>query len=289
LQQGRIAHLRAEREQARSRLLMTAIFGLALALGVFGFFYGKVRRQRRRLARSAAELRRLNATKDELMSIIGHDLRGPVAAFQQVGGLVAHYAAHPDPAELRELAQELDAGARELGTLLDNLLHWARTQTGQVLNHPEDVSLDVALASAMALFRPAAAAKHVALQTNVVPGTPPAVRADPHLLATVLRNLVSNAVKFTPENGHVEVAAQIGTPGWVELTVSDTGVGLTPEQKELLFSLHPDRSTAGTAGEGGTGLGLLVVRHFVALLGSELRLTSEAGQGARFSFTLPVA
>ncbi len=289
LQQGRIAHLRAEREQARGRGLMTAIVALAVVVAVFAFYYGKVRRQRRRLAASEAALRRLNATKDELMSIIGHDLRGPVAAFQQVGSLVAHYAAHPDPDELRELAQELDAGARELGTLLDNLLHWARTQTGQVLNHPEEVSLTVALTSAVSLFRPAAAAKHVALQMRLAPDVPLTVRADPHLLATVLRNLVSNAIKFTPADGRVELAAHPAAAGWVELTVSDTGVGLTDEQKTLLFSLHPDRSTAGTDGEGGTGLGLLVVRHFVALLGSELRLTSEAGAGARFSFTLPTA
>ncbi len=277
-QQRRIARLRAERAQTRTLGLLGVIGTLALLLFGGGWFY-------RRLRRSEAAARLANRTKDQLMTIIGHDLRGPVANFQQAMPLVKYYADHPNPAELGSLADELTARAQQFGTLLDNLLHWSRTQSNEVRNQPEPVAPAEALGAAVRLYRPLAEAKGVALRVETAPDQPP-VWADPALLATVLRNLVNNAVKFTPAGGTVTVSAAATADGRLRFAVRDTGVGMSAAQLESLFEAGADRSTRGTAGESGTGLGLLICQHFVALMGGTLQVSSEPGQGTTFEFRL---
>jgi len=281
-QRERQARLQAEQQTNRLRLLGLATAGLALALGGFAWFYRRLRRSRAALAASEAALRRSNQTKDQLMSIIGHDLRGPVAAFQQVGPLLRHFAEQPDPQELRALASELHTGAREMGALLDNLLHWARAQTGQVLLRPEALDASSVAEATLALFRPGAAAKDLQLQAELPPA-PLWVWADADLLATVLRNLLSNAIKFTPRGGQVKLSVAVQA-GQAVFRVEDTGPGLP---LGLLDAEHPS-STSGTEGEQGTGLGLSLCRHFVRLLGGELQAEPE-GPGARLWFALPLA
>ena len=277
-QQRRIAGLRAERAQTRTLGLLGVIGALAVLLFGGGWLY-------RRLRRSEAVARLANRTKDQLMAIIGHDLRGPVATFQQALPLVKYYAAHPNPAELGSLADELTERAQQFGTLLDNLLHWSRAQSNEVRNQPETVAAAEALGAAVALHRPLAQAKGVTVAVETTPDLPPAW-ADPRLLATVLRNLVNNAVKFTPAGGTVTAAATRTPDGGLRFTVRDTGVGMTAAQLATLFEAGTDRSTRGTAGESGTGLGLLICRHFVALLGGTLQVSSQPGQGTTFGFTL---
>jgi signal transduction histidine kinase len=274
----RVARQQAERQTARLRLLGVAVAGLAVALGLFGWFYQRLRRSRAALERSETALRQANRTKDQLLAVVGHDLRGPVAAFQQVGPLLRHYAEAPDPAELRGLADELGDSAREMAALLDNLLHWARAQTGQVLLRPEPLEVATAAGAAVSLLRPSAAAKNLALHLELAPNLPPLV-TDADALATVLRNLLGNAVKFTPAGGTVVLRVTARASGRVRFEVQDTGPGLPPTVPEGL-------PTPGTGGEVGTGLGLPLCREFVRRLGAELQ--SNAGQpgGARLWFEL---
>jgi signal transduction histidine kinase len=277
-QEQRIARLRAERAQTRTLLLLGVIGTLAALLFGAAWFY-------RRLRRSEAAARLANRTKDQLMGIIGHDLRGPVANFQQAMPLVKYYALHPNPAELGTLADELTERAQQFGTLLDNLLHWSRTHSNEVRNLPEAVAAADTISAATALYRPSAQAKGVTLHTTTDDALPP-VWADPKLLATVLRNLVNNAVKFTPSGGAVTTSVARTPDGHLQFAVRDTGVGMTTAQLTTLFDAEADRSTRGTAGEGGTGLGLLICRHFVALMGGNLQVNSQPGQGTTFAFTL---
>lgn len=277
---ARIQALERDRDQTRLVLVEFGAAALLLTLLLFAVLL-------RRLQRSRAALHQANRTKGQLLSIVGHDLRGPVAAFQQVGSMLRYYAASPDPAELTELADELEMGATQLAGLLDNLLHWARGQMGQVVNRPAVVSPAVAISTVLNLYRPAALAKHLTMVARLPPAPPAWV--DAGLLDTILRNLVSNAIKFTPTGGTVEVSGQPTPTGdGIEFSVRDTGVGLTPEAAQALFepAVSPTR---GTAGEVGTGLGVAVCRQFVALLGGELRVTSTPGRGTRFWFVVPTA
>lgn len=286
-QAQRAARAELTAQAARNRLLLTAVGGLLLALVVFGLLYRQLRRQRQQLLTSETALRQANATKDQLMGIIGHDLKSPMVSFQQVGPLLRALADDPEPTELREIAAEVDDRARQVSALLDNLLHWARAQAGQVTSRPQVLRLTEVVEPVITLFEPLADAKRVTLRSVVGAEAPPC-RADPNLLATVLRNLVSNAIKFTPAGGQVTLAVgRIG--GEVGFRVSDTGVGIPPARLATLFTAEGRTSTTGTAGEGGTGLGLLVCDEFVRRMGSRLTVESQPGGGTTFAFALPAA
>ncbi len=285
-----LASERAAHQQTRARRLTWAVAGLTLGLAALALLIGLLARARRRQLATEAALRRADATKDRLMGIIGHDLRGPVADFQQAMPLVRHLAYHPDPAELAGLADDLETRAHHLAALLDNLLHWARTQRDEVRNRPEAVPVAPLLTDVQQLYAPRAVSKRLTLTVEVLPaaGAPLTAHADPALLATVLRNLTANALKFTPADGAVTLAAEPTPDGrGVRFTVKDTGVGMTASQLADLFAPRAARSTPGTAGEGGTGLGLLVSHHFVQLLGGELTVQSALGQGTIFMFAVP--
>ena len=151
----------------------------------------------------------------------------------------------------------------------------------------QPLDLPAVAAGPLSLLGPGAATKGLAVRCHFVPGQ--RVLADPQLLATVLRNLVGNAVKFTPAGGCIELGATALPTGWLEIWVQDTGVGIAPDRLPQLLRLEARRSTAGTANETGTGLGLLVCHDFVRRLGSPggLRVQSAGlGQGSRFSFEL---
>lgn len=285
-QRTRIQQLEVDRARSRNRLLATGSLALLALLVGGGGLYWQLSRSRRQLALSEAALRRSNHTKDLLMSIVGHDLRGPVAAFQQLAPMLRHYARRPAPDELHELADELEAGTGRLGALLDNLLHWARLQADSVVNHPDTLAIEPLVNDVVSLYRPTATAKHVELLSSVATDLPLAW-ADRDLLATVLRNLVSNAVKFTPSGGHVTIWYRVENRDAIAIGVRDTGLGLTPDQLARLIEPGARKSTVGTAGEQGTGLGLAVCQSFVELLGGELVVESQPQQGTECRFTIP--
>jgi signal transduction histidine kinase len=273
-QDRELANLRRQRELGAGAAVLCL-------LGAGGWAY------RRRQQQREQALQRANQRKDLLMSIVGHDLRGLVAGFQQVGPVLRNYAGQPTSAtELRGLAQEVEADAARLAALLDNLLHWARTQTGDVINQPQALAIGAAVADTLRLYRGLAAAKQIELLADIPADTPP-VWADPTLLGTVLRNLLSNAVKFTPPGGRVTVAVE-PTDRALTLVVTDTGPGLPLARLTSLVEPAGPLSTTGTAGEIGTGLGLAVSHAFVKLFAtSELRVMNLPGAGAKFWFSLP--
>ena len=289
-QQERIGTLtqarnRAEAQRRTQRVRLQQLGWLAAGLlGLVGgltVLYFKLRHSR-------AQIAALARTKDLLMAVVGHDLRGPVAAFGHLGHSIGYYA-RTAPHELPALGQEVAATAQRLATLLDNLLHWATAQRNPAAPALLPLELPAVAADPLHLLGPDAAAKNVALRSHFVPGQ--RVLADAQLLATVLRNLAGNALKFTPPGGRIELGATALASGHLEVWVQDTGVGIAPERLPQLQRLEasPGRSTAGTANETGTGLGLLVCHDFVRRLGSPggLRVHSAGlGQGSRFSFAL---
>ncbi|GAB2475248.1 hypothetical protein GCM10011375_23510 [Hymenobacter qilianensis] len=230
------------------------------------------------------ELGRLNRTKSTLFSVISHDLRSPLGSLYSMLSLLNMGALPPE-----RLAVHSERLSRMLDTtlsLLDNLLNWSAAQMGGEATRPEPVYLDEIVEETLSLLLSDAERKGIHLLNHVQ--EPVVVHADLNMIRLVLRNLVANAIKFTPAAGTVTVAAQpLGTM-W-EITVTDSGTGIAAADREKIFGQGGPHTTLGTAREKGTGLGLLLCKDFVERNGGKLSFESEVGQGSTFRFTLPAA
>lgn len=287
-QQRRISRLQTEQEHTRVVILLSIALGLAALLALSVWFYRRLARSQKALTESESSLRQANATKERLMSIISHDLLSPVATIKQAMPLVLFYAKNPNPAELEELTHDLSQQVNELGSTIENLLFWSYGQSSSIRNAPSSVDAGAILHTAVALYEHSASAKGVAIEV-VIPPHLPLAWCDPALLATVLRNLISNAIKFTPAQGCVRAEinpAPTREPA-LHFRITDTGIGMSAEQLARLFEMNGNRSTRGTAGESGTGLGLLVCWQFTEMLGGRLSVVSEIGHGTTFDLQVP--
>ncbi len=229
-------------------------------------------------------LREVNAAKDKFFSILAHDLRNPLSGLKTVSELLAERYDELSEAERRRFAGLLRDGADQSLTLANSLLLWVRSQTGRIPWKPEDIDLARASEEAIAQLRAEAERKQVRLENQVPPDT--RVYADGNMLSTVLRNLLSNALKFTPSGGQVRVACG-ADDGKLATSVTDTGVGIAAEDMDKLFRIDEHLSSRGTDGEAGNGLGLILCRELVEKNGGRIWAGSNPGGGSRFTFTLP--
>ncbi|RSK30159.1 sensor histidine kinase [Hymenobacter metallilatus] len=279
--------------QQRNRALWVAVAALLLGLGGMGYLYTKLRRSRAELATNhqaleeiTKELRQLASSKDRLYAIVAHDLRGPVTSFAGVTELIDFYLKQGDEEGLRRLPSLVRQSAHQLNHLLDNLLNWAVNQTGELAFRPERRLVQELCHETMHLYANAAEAKQITLHTTCP--TQLAVWADAHMTQTILRNLVGNALKFTPAGGRITLLAEQRDAGTVALCVQDTGTGMDPAQVAMLFS--PEGSASPLRGRrSGTGLGLLLCRAFVDRQGGSLSIESTPGQGTTVCVLLPAA
>jgi signal transduction histidine kinase len=170
---------------------------------------------------------------------------------------------------------------------LENLLEWARSQTGKIQWVPENIELNQVAKSTVELLSRNAHQKNIRLQ-NQINGDKPCVYADKNMLHTVFRNLISNAIKFTPDGGEVTINS-IETKDFIETRVSDTGIGIAEKDIEKLFRIDTHFSRSGTKDEQGTGLGLILCKEFLVKNGGNIRVESQVGKGSSFIFTLPAA
>ncbi|HEX2869014.1 MAG TPA: HAMP domain-containing sensor histidine kinase [Ignavibacteriales bacterium] len=232
------------------------------------------------------ELLNLNASKDRFFSIVAHDLKSP---FQGLIGysqlLCTDYDSLPDEERL-----ELSKGIHELSLstykLLSNLLEWSRLQTGMMSYSPEEFQLDKELTAAASLFKHSAHYKNISLEYSFDRAI--CVNADRNMLATIVRNLISNSIKFTNEGGKISICLK-EERDFIEIEVSDTGVGMEKEKIESLFKIGQNVSTKGTANEDGTGLGLLLCKTMIEKQNGTIWVESQPEKGTSFHFTLPKA
>ncbi len=230
------------------------------------------------------ELRESNATKDKFFSIIAHDLKSPFNGILGISQLLLEDMKAMQPDVLEESLRLLHSSAESAYMLLENLLEWARMQQGMIAFNPDRRHLKPHVDEALALFREQMHTKDIS-QTNLV-ADDVQVYADPNMLDTIVRNLVSNAVKFAPYGGWVKIESARRN-GVEQISVSDNGAGMSSETVGRLFKLGETPSTRGTANEVGTGLGLLLCRDFVTRHGGSIWASSEPGKGSTFSFSLP--
>ncbi|MCK9639953.1 MAG: ATP-binding protein [Prolixibacteraceae bacterium] len=231
------------------------------------------------------ELTELNATKDKFFSIIAHDLRSPFSSFMGLTQIMAEELPRFSMTELQEIAVSLKNSASNLFSLLENLLSWAKLQQGSIPFKPENVQIRSITDPLMAMMVESAKNKGIELVDNIPANL--AVFADSNMLQTIIRNLISNALKFTSKGGTIKVSAKSITSDMVEVSVEDKGIGMTKVMIDNLFRLEINTSRLGTEGETSTGLGLILCKEFIEVHGGKLRVESEIGKGSIFCFTLP--
>jgi len=238
-----------------------------------------------RLYRQSIELQNLNITKDKFFSIIAHDLKGPMGGFKGMTELLAEYMPSMSMTEVQENLALLRDSSTNLFRLLENLLQWARLQQGSVPFDPETIYLESMVNESVGLIQELAKHKGIEI-TQDIPGQLK-VFADNNMLQTIIRNLLSNAVKFSSAGGKVSITAKEADDKSIEISIKDTGIGMTQEMIANLFRLDSRSGRTGTAGEPSTGLGLLLCKEFIEKNGGKIRVESEVGKGSIFTFFIP--
>jgi Signal transduction histidine kinase len=236
------------------------------------------------IEKSEKELRVLNASKNKFFSIIAHDLKNPLHTVLGYSHLLSDEYEHFNETERRKFAGDIYKSTNNIFRLLQNLLEWSRTQTGRLNFSPEVVEYQKILDSSMSVLKNLADQKHIEIKT----GNDPDLRifADPQMIETVLRNLINNAIKFTPEGGHIEVAAKESN-GQILISVVDSGVGISEEDSQNLFKIDSKVKRKGTNNEDGSGLGLILCHEFVSKHNGQIWVNSVPGKGSEFVFTIP--
>ncbi|TVQ26065.1 MAG: hybrid sensor histidine kinase/response regulator [Spirochaetaceae bacterium] len=229
-------------------------------------------------------LAELNATKDRFFSIIAHDLRGPFTGFLGASRLLEESAEELDIETLRKIASELHRSAGRGVALLENLLKWAMLQQQLLMPRPAPVHLHSVVETAVDLFSSAAEQKGVTLTCDVHPSH--VARADVDMISSAFRNLINNAVKFTPPGGAVSVASRREGDS-VCVAVADTGVWVSEEDLPYLFRSDRKVQRKGTGGESGTGLGLVLVAEYVERNAGRIDVETVPGTGTTFTVHLP--
>lgn len=236
------------------------------------------------LKRSEVELKELNIAKDKFISILAHDLRNVFNTLLMSTELLSVYTEELSETERNETLKDLYHATRNGYGLLQNLLDWSIALKGKSSFQPRVVDLFDLVQETIRLSESAAKAKYLTVRSTIVPG--PSVYADPNMVSTILRNLLSNAIKFTSEKGKITIGMK-PEGEFIEVFVTDTGTGISPENVEKIYQPSSTLTLPGTNQEIGTGLGIKLVRDFVELHQGVLRIQSQPGLGSTFSFTLP--
>jgi len=226
-----------------------------------------------------------NAEKDKFFSIIAHDLKGPFNGFLGLTQVMAEELPSLTPAEVQKIAVSMSNSAKNLYHLLENLLEWSQIQQGAFPFNPEAIQLGIVVRSSIDMIYETAKSKDIEIATDIADGL--LVFVDINMVQTVIRNLVFNAVKFTPKGGKVTLLAKVATGNNIEISIQDNGIGMGRNIIENLFRIDVHTNRKGTEGEPSTGLGLLLCKEFTEKNGGKIRVESEVGIGSTFYFTLP--
>jgi signal transduction histidine kinase len=248
----------------------------------------KVLIHRRILDEQNFRLEQIVNARDKFFSIIAHDLKSPLNSLTGGLSLLTNNADLMEKEEIQMLSGELYKSVQNTQDLLNNLLAWANAQTGNLELRNENIPTRALIERNMALFEQTAKNKQISLELNIAADAPEYIFADKNTTDTVVRNLISNALKYTYANGCVCVRV-LRHQQDVEVQVEDSGTGIPPEIQEKLFQLGSKQSMRGTSNESGTGLGLLLCKEFVERNGGQLWFESTLGKGSIFHFTLPCA
>lgn len=243
------------------------------------------RKNEQLLNEKESQLRELISTKDKLFSIIAHDLRSPFNAILGFSKLLIEDTKDLEVDESKKQLKIINSSAKSTLILLDNLLNWSKAQTGQIIYKPQKANLSVIIREILEVSNSIAKLKNISL--NYIQTDEIEVFADLDMLKTILRNLISNAVKYTHSNGKIDISA-VRNQNNIKITVSDNGVGMSEDTRNKLFKIDTNVTTTGTLNEKGSGLGLVLCKEFVEKHSGVIWVESELGKGSAFVFSLPL-
>ncbi len=236
------------------------------------------------LLESEYKLKEANAAKDKFFNIIAHDLKNPLQLLLFSSDLLSLYMKRDDKEKMEKYLVSLNQTIVSLRDLLDNLLTWARTQSGGIEFRPESINIYEIFAEIEDLCEVSAAKKSITLKNKINPDI--FLRVDRNMISTIVRNLSFNALKFTDSGGSVSFTYKEEHDQYV-FAISDTGVGIREEDLEKLFRIDVHHTTIGTSKEKGTGLGLIICKEFVEKHGGRIWVESDYGKGSDFKFSIP--
>lgn len=283
--------------QATRIRLLTLLFGsIFILISIFFIIiYSKntklkklnteLKEKNKTIAQQNSELTVLNSEKDKLFSIVAHDLKGPLGTFLSITDLIVEDLQKKKLDRIHLLSSNLQLAANHLYSLLENLLGWSVIQRNAIKFSPEQINLKNFVENSTVMCTDGAVKKGI----NVIYKIPPTLsaKADTHMLQTVIRNLISNAIKFTPENGQITVSASTKNENSVEICITDTGIGMNQEIIDGLFTLNGTICRTGTNREPSTGLGLILCKEFLEKMGGTISVESDEGKGSTFRISLP--
>lgn len=233
---------------------------------------------------SEHELRLLNASKNKFFSIIAHDLKNPLHSVMGYSMLLSSEYEKFTESERRKFANDINQSTNSIFRLLQNLLEWTRSQTGQLSFEPKEVEFKKLLGNSVNVLYSVAKQKNITINFDFDEKL--RLFADPQMIETVLRNLINNAIKFTPENGKIAVYAQENGQK-VEVKISDSGIGISENELQNLFRIDSKVKRKGTNNEDGSGLGLILCKEFVEKNNGNIWVESSPGCGSSFFFSIP--
>lgn len=246
----------------------------------------RLKRSREELEQTNKKLRESNNTKDKMFSIISHDLLGPVGNIKESLEMIATEEVQMERESLTQFIKATWSSVSNAYALLENLLYWARSQQGRMVYNPKPISLNTVVHETYGLLQGVAKDKSIVLKTNLIKEYE--AIADKNAVKTILRNLVSNAIKFSNPGGKIVTAIKDHDDDFVVISVQDVGIGMEPEKAQALFinkeKIEPEW---GTKGEKGVGLGLVISKEFVEKHGGKIWVESNPRKGSKFYFTIP--
>jgi signal transduction histidine kinase len=272
----------------RGETFRVLLWGIVISLLLFALSMAIVNTTLRskQIQKLNDELTKNNYDKDRFISILGHDLRSPFNALIGLSEIVIEETRKLEIDEIRNHVIQINQVSHKTLNLLDDILIWVRTQSGKINYEPEILKLSDVVNSVLETFIPVAGTKNIKINQNISEQV--LVSADIDMLKTIMRNLISNAVKFTNKTGTINISSERNGPSAI-IVVADNGKGIRPDDLNKLFDISQVFTTQGTEGETGSGLGLLLCREFVEKHGGKIWVESEPGRGSTFKFTLPLS
>ncbi len=231
------------------------------------------------------ELKELNATKDKFFSIIAHDLKSPFNSIVGLSNLLQEQVREKNYDDIEEFARIIEQSSNRAMDLLINLMEWSRSQTGRMEFNPEYIEMTSFINETVLLFADIAKQKTISITKDLPADT--TVFADKAMISTVLRNLISNAIKFTHPGGEINISTK-GNQRELTVSISDNGVGISKANISKIFLVDENYSTSGTNNEKGTGLGLILCKEFIEKHEGKIWVESTEGKGSVFYFTIPL-
>jgi len=239
---------------------------------------------KKRVLEQAEEIQRINKTKERLYSVIAHDIKSPFSNISMLISTLADGYLEPGSEEYDEILQSINRSSHETYSLLENLLQWTRSQTGNLEIAPEDIRLKELVANVVRMIEPIANKKNISLHHDIPEDI--VLELDHNMMRSVFQNLISNAIKFTREGGEIRVSAR-RDGNKVIAKVQDSGIGISDENLKKLFVDEGQLTTRGTNDEKGSGLGLLLVKDFIQRNKGSISAESKVGQGTTFILSFP--